>query len=96
MTHTCSITKKGCDEPFPPFGDSDNYPCEHCSVNERLIITVDKEVRWLLLGIVGLDAKCIFCGDTITKDNIGGVFNKPNRVSCTKLCCIMKLSDEIK
>ncbi len=96
MTHNCSITNEPCDEPFPPFGDSDNYPCEHCSVKERSIITCDKESCMWLLDMIKLEPKCTFCGDVVTKDNFGGVFNKPNRVSCNNLCCLIKLSDDIE
>lgn len=90
MTHKCSITNEECNEPFPPFGDSDNYPCEYCSIKEMSIMTRDIEACMILLDIIEVEPKCTSCGDVVTKDNFGGIYNKPYRVSCNNLCCLMK------
>lgn len=38
MTYICTITNNSCEEPFPPFGESDNYPCDNCSVERMKLI----------------------------------------------------------
>lgn len=47
-----------------------------------------------LSEILNIELKCSQCGAEITPDNIGGVFNSPNRVICNNILCLSEIIGE--
>ena len=54
----------------------------------------NKEDLWLFTKIIQANRICCVCKKTITKSNIGALFNNPTRILCDSIICKMEFLDE--
>jgi len=53
-----------------------------------------KENLWILTKVIQASRICCMCKKTITKSNIGALYNKPTRMLCDSIICKMEFSIE--